>query len=163
MFRKKGIVLVLIVSLLLCACGAKTEPKVFKVEELSLTLDTGYKEVEMEGFTGGFQSTGKQAIVMVLREDKSLFNGRINTLDEYVQAVKYANISDGRTITEVKKDNNGIPYIEYNYTNKVEYRYYSAMYESDKAFWLVSFATLANKYDSLADTFASYARSVQFD
>ena len=83
------------------------------------------------------------------------------TLDEYARLVLAAN---GKTTEDVKyKD--GLVYFEYDFLNteiNSEYHFYSFLYKSEDAFWLVQFATLKENIDAQEANIFKYAKSVEF-
>ena len=154
-----------LLTVLCSACGKTTKEKTFTVEEMKLTLDDSFKEDTYEGYTKIFLSKTKEAGVYALREDKSLLGGRKITLDEYVDLIRSSNEAKGLNIEETS-EHHGIPYLEHNYVNsdsKVTYRYLTAMYESEKAFWFVQFVCEKNKYNTYRNDFLSWAQSVNFE
>jgi predicted small lipoprotein YifL len=180
------LVLVLVFSLTACQSGKKkpaaepapaaevpqntTEPeepeadnaKVFACEELRITLTDEFQEESgIDYYTGVFDTDDE--VVFILREAKSYF-GDIS-MDEYAEMVVKANEGVGHVIEKLHKKD-GIPLFEYEYDNEstgMTYAYYTTMFESDDAFWLVQFTCLADEYKDHVETFHRYARSVSFD
>ena len=148
------------------AAPAETEEtageKVFACEELRITLtDEFVEESGIESYTGVFES--KDCAVFILREDKSYFSGI--GLDDYADMVVEANAKVGHETDKLHRKD-GIPVFEYDFTNpstNQTFSYYTTMYESDSAFWLVQFTCFDTDYKGLVDTFHKYARSVTFE
>jgi len=158
----KRIIAVVLAALLvfgLAACGSAKE-KTFSVEELSVKLNDSFKESDYEGYTKCFENS--DTAIFVLREDKSLLGGQSITLEDYGRLCRVANAA--RNPGEIK-DQGGVPVFEYDFTNtesKVKYHYYTAMYESEKAFWLVQFVCESAKFSNRQAEFAGWAKGVSF-
>ncbi|MBR5642341.1 MAG: hypothetical protein IKW92_09465 [Firmicutes bacterium] len=177
--------LLLVFSLTACSLGKKTttpdpqpveespqntpaeEPvadnaKVFACEELRITLTDEFQEESgIDYYTGVFDTD--EEVVFILREEKSYF-GSIS-LDEYAEKVIEANENVGHIIEKLHKKD-GIPLFEYEFDNESTgstFDYYTTMFESNDAFWLVQFACYATEYKDHVETFHKYARSVTFD
>ena len=135
--------------------------KVFSCEEMRITLTDDFAEEDIDAYTGVFESSN--SAVFVLREDKSLLPGV--DFDNYVELVAEANQNAGREIGDIHRKD-GIPLFEYDFTNDSTgqtFRYYTTIFESEDAFWLVQFTSFASDYKDLVDQFHKYARSVTFD
>jgi hypothetical protein len=131
----------------------------FEVDEMSLYLPSGFSEEQAQGYTKAF--TDGTNVVLVLKEEKSLFGNYASNMEEYIQLVAEANKSRG--ITEVQYEN-GRPVFEYEYTSGSNtYKYYTSLYESDEAYWIVQFACLKQTYDKLRASFANMADIVSFN
>ena len=160
--KMKRIVALLLAAVMivgLAACGSP-KAKEFSIEEMKLTLTADFKEGEYSGYTKVFES--KDAAAFVLREDKSLLGGETISIDEYVELCRQANAA--RNPGEAKKEGS-VPYFEYTFKNPetgVTYSYFTAMYESEKAFWLVQFACGEGDYAKKKADFIGYASSVKF-
>ncbi|MBQ2311009.1 MAG: hypothetical protein II185_00465 [Firmicutes bacterium] len=131
----------------------------FEVDEMRLYLPSGFSEQQAQGYTKAF--TDGTNVVLVLKEEKSLFGNYASNMEEYIQLVAEANKSRG--ITEVEYEN-GRPVFEYEYTSGSNtYKYYSSLYESDEAYWIVQFACMKQTYDKLRPSFVNMADIVSFD
>ncbi len=149
---------VMVLSLAGCELFPKEQP--FSVNEMLITLTDAFTEAEFEGYTKAFDS--RKAAVFVLREDKSLLNGVELSLAEYADLTRAANSSRGPG--EIKNDDD-LTYFEYESFGSDEqtvYSYFTALYESDSAFWLVQFAGERANYEKLRPEFIKYAKSVTF-
>ena len=125
--------LLLALLLVLCCTGcAAPEKKVFEIKEMRLTLDDSFKEGTHEIYTGILKSNREAIGVIVLREDKSQLPDTIKTADDYAELTRSATVQSGRTIDEIKHDGD-IPYYEYNFRSELNYRYYTAHFESKDA------------------------------
>lgn len=128
------------------------------VEEMSIFLPSEFIKVPVEGYTQAFST--KQYTTLVLREDKSLFGNYAENIEEYLQLLIKANA--GKDLHDPKYEN-GHPYFEYEVpTEGVTYRYYSVVYESKNAFWMVQFACDKSIYDASRPYFVTWADTVTF-
>ena len=147
-----------LVMLLSVGCGLlPAKEQTFTRDGLTITLTNRFQEGEREGYTAYFKST--QVLVLALKEEKSLFaeRGMEVDLDGYTQLVMDANGQEGQP-----EHQGGLTYFTYDYaTGGEEYRYFTAAYEGDDAFWVVQFACQKSKYESLEETILKYAQSVQ--
>ncbi len=138
------------------------DAKVFACEELRITMTNDYAEEEsVNGYTGVYESS--DSAVFILREDKSMLPGV--DMDKYVDLVHEANANVGRDVGDVHRKD-GIPLFEYEFTNPETNgtcSYYTTMFESEEAFWLVQFTCYAADYKGMVSRFHAYARSVTFD
>ena len=136
--------------------------KVFSCEELRITLTDEFQEESgIDYYTAVFDTD--EEVVFILREDKSYFDEI--SLDDYAEMVVKANEGVGHVIEKLHKKD-GIPLFEYEYDNESTgstFSYYTTMFESDDAFWLVQFTCYAAEYKEHVETFHKYARSVTFD
>lgn len=143
------------------ATEKQDDTKTYKVEELSVRLDPSFMEGTVAGYTGAFSSEKQGIVILVLREEKTLFGSEVPSLQEYIDMVMAANLAAGRAVGELKSDQ-GIPYFDYEFTVAITYHYYTTVFESEKAFWLFQCACDTEQYDDLFDTFSAYAHSVEF-
>ncbi len=170
--RKKGIrrgVVVLAVSLIIgillgSVIGSyliyanKQKPLTFSCEELSITLNYSFEEIEAAELTFAYDSA-KIGIFGIREPFESLEN--VETVDEYGELVLAVN---GRTDLELKKES-GLTYFEYDFKNTATddpYNYYCYLYKSDEAFWLVQFVTLEKNSDKYLSDIKEFASSVTF-
>ena len=154
--------LLLALLLVLCCTGcAAPEKKVFEIKEMRLTLDDSFKEGTLEIYTGILKSNREAIGVIVLREDKSQLPDTIKTADDYAELTRSATVQSGRTIDEIKHDGD-IPYYEYNFRSELNYRYYTAHFESEDAFWGVQFFCAKNRYDKNFAVFSEWAHAITF-
>ena len=145
---------------------AETAPsektKVFACEELRIRMTEDYAEEEsVNGYTGVYESS--DSAVFILREDKSMLPGI--DMDQYIDLVMQANKDAGRDVGDLHRKDN-IPLFEYEFTNPDSnntFAYYTTMFESEEAFWLVQFTCFAEDYKGMVSRFHSFARSVTFE
>ena len=171
---KKFLSLLLLATLLLtfCACTSAA-PKAFSSNGMTITLTSGFTETTQEGYTACYDS--KDVAVFTLKE---AFTGQLITVDgasgnikkdkdltlnEYAKVVRTANISKNPSAT---KQEDGLTYFEYTFLNEQlnkTYSYFCVMYKASDAFWLVQFACLEGKYETLRPSFVEWAKTVSFE
>ena len=128
------------------------------VEDMKISLPADLQKEEYEGYTAVFDS--ETSAELILREDKGDFVNYADNMDEYLQLVKKANESKG--IGDYVYEN-GRPTFEYDSTSdNMTFRYYTVVYESDEAYWLVQFACEKSLYDAMKPSFNEWADTVIF-
>ena len=138
--------------------GEATDLMDFYVEEMKISLPEDFEESEAGGYTAVFAN--EDTAVLVIREDKADLEDYVKDMEEYVQLVLSANESRG--VKDVVYET-GRPTFEYDYTaSNATYRYYTVVYESDEAFWLVQFACAKDNYDAYKPSFVQFADMVVF-
>lgn len=169
--KRRGLIVLLVAILIGAVIGGAIgvamsrnlfgeKPKTFSSNGMSLTLTTGFRETSMEGYTVCYDS--KDVAVFVLREGFDLVPGVSElTLDEYVELVRESN--KGKDGVTVGREGN-LPCMEYRSTNDgTIYYYYTVMYKSSDAFWLVQFATKDANAKELRPRFVEWAKTVKFE
>ncbi len=137
---------------------SKGEPKTFALEEMRITLTDKFQMTESPD--SDFTLETDVVAVFVEKEERTLLEdyGEL-TLEDYGNLV----IESGG-LSEVSElcEENGLYYFEYAYDDTIDIYYLNFVYESEKAFWLVSFAV--NDIDSYnyLDYFFEWAASVEF-
>ncbi|MCR5010380.1 MAG: hypothetical protein K6A91_05530 [Clostridia bacterium] len=128
------------------------------VEEMKISLPDTFEEKDVEGYTKAFFDN--YTAVLVLREDKADLENYAGNMEEYLQLVMKANESKG---VEAPEYENGRPAFEYEgVSNNITYRYYTTLYESDEAFWIVQFACIKQGYDIFKPLYVQFADTVVF-
>ena len=134
--------------------------KTFSSNGMTVTLTDEFRESNAQPYTVVYDS--KNVAVFALREAFTLAAGFEDyTLEQYADLVIQANKLG---LAEVKTDE-GLTYFTYSFTNpetKDVYQYYSYVYKTDDAFWLVQFATLDNNVEKYAPQITEWAKSVEF-
>lgn len=160
--KKINAVLVLLLVFALALSGCSFGPKedlAVSVEDLEITLDTGFKHIEQEGFTSCYSSS--QISVFFLREDFDLFKtdneeNSDMSLKEYLELVIKANNKDTSPVEE-----NGLTYFSFINQNKgTDYFYKVFAYKGSRAFWLVQFAVKESQIDKYEEQIDTFAKSV---
>lgn len=144
-------------------CGMFSDPKTadpkdFTLEGLTITLTDAFRNLEVEGATGGYQS--KDCALFLIKEPfDSLKNGDELTLEEYVERVKTKNGID----VEIKTEEN-LTYFERTASaDGDEFSYFGVMYRASDAFWLLQFTCETTDYEEYRPYFVNWAKSVTFD
>ena len=127
---------------------------------MNITLSEEFKETTVKNYTVAYDS--KKVAVLALKEPFTLIDGfENNTLDQYADLVIQAN---GLSSSQ-KKTDNGLIWFEYDFDNpenKNTYRYFTYVYKTNDAFWMVQFATLKSNSEKLSQEIAEWAKSVTF-
>ncbi len=145
---------------LLCGCG---EPKetVFSANGINLTLTEDFEQFDVPGYTVAYQS--KEMVVIALQEPFSLAPGAENlSLDEYAALIMQSNGLGEDDLSE----KNGIPFFEYDYYDAAtdqDFHYFSYLFKTDDAFWVVQYATLVEDAATWAAQADAWAQTVTFD
>ncbi|MCH5197784.1 MAG: hypothetical protein J1E34_02655 [Oscillospiraceae bacterium] len=136
------------------------QPKTFSSDGISITLTDEFRKSNLGNFTVTFDS--KDVAVFALEESFSLVEGfEEYTLEQYADLVIEANGLDSSEI----KTSDGLTYFEYEFTNtqtKETYRYFSFVYKTNDAFWMVQFATIDENAEEYFAQITQWAKSVEF-
>lgn len=136
----------------------RVEPKTFTMDELSITLDTGFEEYDVEGFKGGLDSD--HVGVLVTEESKAelkLLGLEVNSLAEYGELLAELYEVESDVTTE-----QGITYFEYTWNDMVEgdYHYVCTLYETTDSYWMVEFVTTADEAEEYRSKIFEWANGV---
>ncbi len=141
--------------------GSEVEPKVFSENGMSITLTNEFRQVQMQNYTNCYDSA--KVAVFALKEEFALADGFENyTLEQYGNLVLQNN---NLTSLELKSVD-GLTGFEYESTNpdtKDTYMYFSFIYKSKDAFWLVQFATLTENADEYNSKITEWAKNISFE
>ena len=161
MKRIIAFVMCVFMLILLCACNNIAD-ETFTKDGITLTLTTEFIEKTYPNYHVCYES--KNIAVFVLREGFDSFEGFGDyTLAQYAELMKLNSTKDGQLPTDVKLTE-GVTYYEYSYLSKsdeVSYKYFTAMYKGDDAFWTVQFATEVADYEGLKSEILKYAQTVK--
>lgn len=137
-----------------------SEPKIFNSNGMRITLTDDFKEMGVENYTVAYDS--RNVAVLALEEKFSLAEGFENySIEQYADLVIQNN---GLSSVSLKTDGN-LNFFEYEFKNPETqdvYRYFSYVYKTDDAFWLVQFATLNENVEDYAQQISKWAESVEF-
>ena len=152
--------LVVLVLLSLVSCTGESAKK-FTSNGMSIVLTDAFTECTLEGYTVCYDS--KEAGVFVLKEPFSLRAGFSDlSIDDYAELVYDANAS--KSPSKISKEG-GLTSMEYSFLNEEEnqtYRYYTTVFKTSDAFWLIQFACKQEDYDAKRHTFIDWAKSIEF-
>lgn len=169
--RKKGsrtgliimigaVILGLVVGFLLTWKPAPKE-KVFTCEDMQITLNESFGETEYMGYKTVYRS--KNAVILVLKDNISELPSEFKTMttEEYGEFIIELNqYSESSTVEQ--KD--GLIYFEYEATSDGEdFYYFSTIYRTEDAFWVIQFSTKQEDADKMQDDFIEWAKSVSFE
>ena len=145
----------LVMILSLASCQAGFDPYDFTQQGLQITLDTSFVMTENSGYTACYRSS--VATVYVLREEFGDTLSKDLSLTEYTDQVLKANGME-REVTD-SGDHLTFTY-EYTINDSVMVNE-TCLYKMSDAFWIVRFECRSDYYDSLNDSFTTWAASVQ--
>ncbi len=137
------------------------EPKNFSSNGMNITLTDEFVKAEIENYTIAYNS--KNVAVFALKEAFALADGfQDYTLEQYGNLVLQNN-----NLSSSKMQNlEGLTEFEYEFTNpdtKDTYKYFSFVYKSNHAFWLVQFATLTENVDKYSSKIIEWAKTIYFE
>ncbi len=162
---KKLLAFILVFVMIFSFAGCNVtdgKDKIFSYDEMSITLNEGFVESEMEGYNVCYDS--KDIAVFVLKEEFSLMVGFEDyTLDQYADLVLQANKERNPQTVKIDGLGNCIKYTFYNEELKQDYTYLAALYKSDSAFWMVQFTCKTEKYEEFEPYFIERAKTVTFN
>lgn len=138
-----------------------SQTKTFSVEGMNIALTNEFNVMDMLSCTAAYES--ENVAVFALKEEFTLAEGfGDKTLEEYVGL-----ICESNNFGELEvKTNDGLTYFEYDYANpetNENYRYFSYVYKTSDAFWLIQFATPETKIPEYETQITEWAKSVKFD
>ena len=158
-----AIVLSLIFVFSMTSClkdGFGGAEKTYTYDNMSITMTENFREVSYTGFDICFESAN--VAVFCIKEPFTLAEGIEDlTLDDYAALTLEANAAQNPAL----KDVDGIPVMEYTYYSedaKLTYAYFSALYKSGDAFWVVQFACNEDLYAENEASLIKWAKSVTF-
>jgi len=136
------------------------DAKTFSSNGMTITLTDEFRETDTENYTVAYDS--KNVAVAALKEAFTLADGSGDyTLEQYADLVIQAN---NLSSTEIKTAD-GLTSFEYDFTNPEtndSYKYFSYVYKTNDAFWLIQFATTSKNAEKLAPQITEWAKSVRF-
>ena len=159
-------IIVLVLCVLLGFCAGffgprlmRNAPKSFTKDGFTIVLDGHFLEAEFPNYDFSYDS--EKAAVFGLKEEKDLFAGAFEALSltEYAALVIDNNGLDAEIETE-----NGLTGFVYDATieDGRRYRYYSYVFKTEEAFWLVQFAVEAEQAQERESDVEKWAKSIVF-
>ncbi|MBE6631925.1 MAG: hypothetical protein E7623_04410 [Ruminococcaceae bacterium] len=137
------------------------DPKDFSSNGMTITLTDEFVKTDVENYTVAYDS--KNVVVFALKEAFTLAEGfQDYTLEQYGNLVLQNNNLSSSKIG----DKEGLIGFEYEFTNpdtKDTYKYFSFVYKSNDAFWLVQFATLTENVDEYSSKIIKWAKTISFE
>lgn len=160
MRRIVALILLALTIVTLSSCNNITD-EVFEKDGFSITLTSEFIEKQYENYFVSYDS--KNVAVFVIKEPFSALEGFEDyTLGRYADLMKKNCTKDNVTPSEITEAD-GVTYFEYSFFNKegVSYKYLTAMYKGDDAFWTVQFATPISEYEGFKLQILEFAKSVK--
>ncbi len=137
------------------------DPKDFSSNGMTIKLTDEFVKTDVENYTVAYDS--KNVAVFALKEAFALADGfQDYTLEQYGNLVLQNNNLSSSKI----EDKEGLIGFEYEFTNpdtKDTYKYFSFVYKSNDAFWLVQFATLTENVNEYRAQILEWAKTVSFE
>ena len=168
MKRFLSIILVLTAVFALGACGqaedvpTEVAPKDFKVSGMTITLTNQFQKATSEGYTACYETD--DVAVFILKETFTLQEGLEDvSLEKYAELVRDSNESKATTTLYQQGDLTCMEYSFFSEEHDQTYSYFTTMYKSSDAFWLIQFACREEFYDTYKNDFVEWAQSVSFD
>lgn len=136
------------------------KPQDFSVDDMTLTLNSEFREVSYEGFTQCYESSNTG--VTVLKESFAQYPVlKDYTLSEYGDAVIWSNGLTDSSLT---------PYADFMYFTYTAsddtgntFGYLATVHQGTDGFWLIQFSTLEEKFPDYESQFLEWAETVRFD
>ena len=137
----------------------RVEPKTFTKDGMSITLTGSFREKSYPNFDFGFEAN--DAMVFGVREQIADYPGIESvTLEEYASWIP--EIQPAAADAVLQRDGD-LRYLEYSAEAEGTLcRYLVGVYRSDKAFWIINFATTEELYAAKRADFLTWAKSVTF-
>ena len=148
-----------------CGGGAARKlvsaPKDFSSDGMTITLDKGFAEDSVLGFTACYRS--KDVYVLALKEAFDSFPGAEQlSLEEYGKI-----ILEGNELTDVQLTTfDGIPGFEYeNFDEDSGDTFHDRtfLYKTDDAFWMIQFLTYKETFSGVEKEINGWAKTVRFE
>lgn len=168
---KKGVVILVIALILGLIAGyfvgtamtrpPEVEPQTFSSNGMEITLTNHFSEITVDGYTVCYESN--DTVILALKEEFALAEGFGDlTLEEYGGLIISGNNFEDSTKL---LNEDGLVYFEYQFTNpetNETYDYFTVVYKSSDAFWMVQFVTLDEYYEQCKPSIIQWAQSVEF-
>ena len=151
--------IILAISLILCfslsSCDSIIEPIDYVQNGIQITLDTSYKRSNVQKYTACYRSS--VATVYLLREAFGDALTDTVSLAEYAAMVQNAN---GLT-EEISEHQNYLSFEYETVADGIRLMSLVAVYKMSDCFWTVQFVCDSSYYETLCDSFESFASSVK--
>ena len=137
------------------------DPKDFSSNGMTITLTDEFIKADVEKYTVAYDS--KNVAVFALKEEFTLADGFQNyTLEQYGDLVIQNNNLSSSKIENI----DGLTEFEYEFTNpdtNDTYKFFSFVYKTNDAFWLVQFATRTENVDEYSSKIVEWAKTISFE
>ena len=135
--------------------------KTFNSNGMAITLTDEFSETDIANYTVAYDS--KNVAVFATKEAFTLMEGFEDyTLEQYGNLVLQNNNLSASKLQNLE----GLTEFEYEFKNpdtKDTYKYFSFVYKTDDAFWLVQFATLTENVDEYGSKIVEWAKTISFE
>ena len=139
--------------------------KEYRYQELSLTMDSTFAEMELEEENRTtYVSVSGTGVIIIKETFESMVEAGVEdpaaiTLEEYRDAFNEANGYNGTNETI-----DGLTAFTYtDTTDGTDYKFLVCIYQSETAFWSVQFMAPTTDYDKNEADFIKWANTVSFD
>lgn len=137
--------------------SAKYEPKEYMVADLRITLTEEFRDLEVEGYTGGFQT--RDVAILILQENRNVLEaGGVKTLTQYANLIQQVNKHNA----PIQEEEHFL-YYEYDFHNSTtneDFHYFVMMYKNPVDFYIVQFAVHQDETENYRESIMEWARSV---
>ncbi len=136
-------------------------PETFGTDEMQITLHSGFQKVEQQNMYACY-GTEEVAVFVIKETAAEVPELEGMTVEAYGQMLLDLNQFDKSIVMQSLE---GLTYFEYLSSNPEtgeDWYYFSVVYQSQDAYWLVQFATLEKNIDKYAQSFVQWAQSVAF-
>ena len=137
------------------------DPKDFSSNGMTIKLTDEFVKTDVENYTVAYDS--KNVAVFALKEAFALADGfQDYTLEQY----RNLELQNNNLSSSKIEDKEGLIGFEYEFTNpdtKDTYKYFSFVYKSNDAFWLVQFATLTENVEEYGPKIIEWAKTISFE
>lgn len=135
----------------------KCEPKEYTVSDLRITLTDEFKDLSVEGYTGGFQT--RNVAILILQENRTMLEAAgVKTLTQYANLVQQVNKHNAPI-----QEEEYFLYYEYDFHNSEtneDFHYFVMMYKNPVDFYIVQFAVRQDETENYREQVMEWARSV---
>ena len=148
---------VILALVLILLSGCSTEPKKFIKNELSIILDSSFKEIENDS-AFAFYSSSDCSVVCTKEDFSKLENGAQISIERYAELIIENNPDYNATLV----CENGFYFLEYeNKADRKNFYYNSYLFKGEDAFYTVHFAKASKKDNQNSkDIFNEWAKTV---
>ena len=158
-----SILLILVCTFMLTACGSETDPnaKVFQEEDFEITLNNGFEKSILGGIKYFYKNEEMQAAVVVKVESKQLFeNAGIDFPDDTKSYAEFVVKSNNLVDSKVKTKGGSARFAYDKTVNGKEYHYYGVANKKGDAYYLVTFYCFSDKGNEYQNQFDKWADSI---
>ena len=140
--------------------STKNKAKTYVVDEMSITLTSGFSRTYKDGYVGAFGS--KEVAVFISKEEVGSHNIILSgfTPEDYAEYIMQINNIDAEVTSE-----EGL--VGFSFTAQGSdgnnYRYYAYVYKHESTHWMVQFSVKEGRASKYEDKIEAWAKSVAFE